>query len=155
MKLWIPAAALALALSPLAFLHPLRVTGRSMLPALKDGSVHLALRAWCAGAPARGQVWLVEGPEGPAIKRVLGLPQERLEQRQSELWIEERRLEEPFVEHPERGDGGPWEARDGYLVMGDNRPESRDGRSWGPLPRSAFRARLLGATSALPPGRDR
>ena len=82
MRLWIPAAALALAILPLAFIHPLRIVGHSMEPALGPGSVRLALRAWCAGSPKRGEVWLVEAPEGgPAVKRVVGLPGERLEQR--------------------------------------------------------------------------
>jgi signal peptidase I len=144
MKLWIPATALALVLSPLAFVHPLRVTGRSMMPALKDGSVCLALRAWCSPAPKRGEVWLVESPDGPAVKRIVALPGEHLEQRQGDLWLEEKVLDEPYVEHPERGEGGPWAAGDGFLLLGDNRPESRDGRTWGPLPRTAFRSRILG-----------
>jgi len=147
MKLWIPLAALMVALSPLALVHPVRISGRSMLPALRDGTLCMALRAWCAGPPARGEVWLVEGPEGPAVKRIVGLPHERLEQKQGELWLAGQVLDESYVEHPERGSDGPWEAGSGYLVMGDNRPESHDGRAWGPLPRNALRARILGATS--------
>lgn len=143
MKLWIPLTALGIALSPLAFVHPVRIAGRSMAPTLSDGSPCFALRAWCAGPPRRGEVWLVEGPEGPAVKRIVGLPQEHLQQTQGELWLDGQPLDEPYVQHPERGDGGPWACGAGYLVMGDNRPESHDGRTWGPLPRGAFRSRLL------------
>ena len=144
MRLWIPAAALALAVLPLAFIHPLRIVGHSMEPALGPGSVRLALRAWCAGSPKRGEVWLVEAPEGgPAVKRVVGLPGERLEQRDGEIYLDGRRLQEPYLQQFDQGDAGPWETKNGFLVLGDNRRESRDGRAWGPLPNSAFRGRLL------------
>ncbi len=143
MKAWIPAAALALALSPFALVHPVRVSGRSMEPTLRDGEVCLALRAWAAGSPRRGEIWWVEGPEGPSLKRVLGLPGEVLDQGRGELRLGGRSLDEPYVTFAEREDGGPWACGEGYLVLGDNRPQSRDGRAWGPRPRSAFKARLL------------
>jgi signal peptidase I len=150
LKLWIPLAALALALSPLAVVHPVRVSGRSMEPDLPDASLRFALRARWSGAPARGEVWLVEGPEGPAVKRVVGMPHESWEQKEGELLLEGHRFEETYVEHPEHGDGGPWDTGEGYLLLGDNRPESHDGRVWGSLPRSAFRARLLGVSTSSP-----
>lgn len=144
MRPWVPTLALGLVLAPFAVVHPVRVAGASMRPALAPGRVCWVLRAWACAPPRRGEVWLVEGPEGPALKRVVGLPGERLEQRQGELFVEGRPLAEPYVEHPERGEGGPWVAGSGYLLLGDNRPESRDGRAWGPLPRTAFRGRVLG-----------
>jgi signal peptidase I len=143
-KAWVPLLALSLALSPLAVVHPLRVSGASMEPTLRDASPRWALRSWVAGAPQRGEVWLVAGPDGPSVKRVVGLPGDTLEQVGGELRLGGRRLEEPFVTSGEQGDGGPWVCGEGYLVAGDNRPRSRDGRAWGPLPRAAFRSRILG-----------
>jgi signal peptidase I len=143
MKPWIPVVALALAALPLAFIHPLRVTGRSMEPTLRPGDVRFAVRAWCSGIPARGEVWLVQGPDGLAIKRVVALPGERLEQRQGELYLNGQRLQEPFLDRFDQGDAGPWDSGAGFLLVGDNRPESRDGRTWGALPRTAFRSRVL------------
>lgn len=138
-------AALALALSPLAFIHPVRVQGRSMAPVLRDGQLAWVLRAWLAGSPQRGQVWLIAAPEGAALKRVVGLPGEALAQVDGELWFPERRLEEPYVSAPDRGNGGPWRCGPGqYLLLGDNRPDSRDGRVWGPLDRGTFEGRVLG-----------
>ena len=146
MKPWIPAAAVALALAPFLVVHPLRVEGRSMAPALKDGQLAWVLRAWAAGTPKRGQVWLVAGPEGPALKRVVGLPGDVLAQVDGELWFPERRLDEPYISASDRGAGGPWRCGPGqYLLLGDNRPDSRDGRVWGPLPATVFEGRVLGA----------
>jgi signal peptidase I len=142
---WIPVAALALALSPLLVVHPVRVAGRSMEPTLADGDLRWALRAWASGAPGRDEIWIVAGPQGRAIKRVLGLPGDVVVWRGPDLWINGRRHDEPWVTHPERTDVGQQACGDGYLVLGDNRPGSQDGRTWGPLARQAIRGRILGA----------
>ena len=145
MKPWVPLLALGLALSPLTVVHPVRVRGRSMEPGLRNDRVCWVLRRWAAGPPTLQQVWLVEAPDGPSLKRVVALPGDRLEIRDGDLLLQGRRLEEPYVHRLERGSGGPWEAGEGYLLLGDNRPESRDSRAWGPLPRRAFLGRVLGA----------
>ena len=144
MKFWIPITAMALAVLPLAFVHPLRVTGHSMEPALRPGSVCLAVRAWCTGPPGRGEVWLIDAPDGPAIKRVVGLPGERLEQRDGEMFLNGERLQEPFLQQFDQGNAGPWETGRGFVVLGDNRRASHDSRVWGPLPRAAFRGKVVG-----------
>lgn len=143
MKPWIPLLALGLALSPLALVHPVRVQGRSMEPTLRSGQIVWVLRSWVAAPPARQQVWLLETQDGPSLKRVLALPGERLEIREGEVLHQGLPLDEPYVQQPERGSAGPWQAGEGYLVLGDNRPESRDSRAWGPLPRRAFQGRVL------------
>jgi len=135
--------ALALALSPLAFLHPVRIQGESMVPTLRDGELHFALRAWCSSPPKPGQIWLVRTPEGDAVKRVLALPDQDLVLRRGEFQRDGHPLAEPYVQYPEPGEGGPWAAGKGYLVLGDNRPASRDSRAWGALPREAFESRVI------------
>lgn len=143
MKPWVPIAALVLALSPLAWVHPLRIRGSSMEPTLSSGDLRWVLRAWTAGRPNRGEVWEVDTPEGPAVKRVVGLPGERVEIRDGDVWVDGRRLEPPAGARLERQDGA-WSCAGGYFVLGDNRPASRDSRAWGPLAGTAFRARVLG-----------
>jgi signal peptidase I len=145
MRPWIPLAALALALSPLLVVHPVRVAGHSMEPTLSDGDLRWALRAWASGAPRRDELWIVAGPQGPAIKRVLGLPGDVVVWRGPDLWINGQRHAEPWVTHPERTGVGQTSCGDGYLVLGDNRPESQDGRTWGPLAKRAMRGRIFAA----------
>lgn len=140
MKAWVPLAALGLALLPLAFVFPAQVEGRSMLPTLSPGQRIWVLRRWCAGPPQPGQLWFVAGPDGPAVKRLIAL-ERRVEERDGELWVDERRLEEPWVRWSGRASGGPWVG--GGFLAGDNRPESRDSRSWGPLPEGALQGRVL------------
>ena len=143
MRPWIPLAALALALSPLGMVHPMRVSGHSMEPALADGDRHWVLRAWASHAPRRGELWVVEGPQGVSVKRVLGLPGDTVIWRGPDLWINGQRLEEPWVVQPERSGEGQQVCGTGYLVLGDNRPEIQDGRSWGSLPPGSLRGRIL------------
>jgi len=144
MRIWVPVLALASALAPFGVVHPVRVQGRSMEPTLRDGQIRWVLRSWLSGGPDRGEVWLVESTDGRSLKRVRALPGERLELRDGEFFRSAKRLEEPYVQILEMGSAGPWEAGGGYLVLGDNRQESRDSRAWGPLPRNAFRGRILG-----------
>lgn len=143
MKPWIPLAALALALAPLAVVHPVRVAGRSMDPTLRDGDLRWVLRAWASHPPRRGEVWVVAGPEGQAVKRVLGLPGETVTWDGPDLRVDGRTLDEPWVVHPDREGEGSLACGSGYLLLGDNRPASRDGRTWGPLPLQALQGRLL------------
>lgn len=144
MRAWTWAAALGLALAPLLLVRPVLVRGRSMAPNLPAGAYLIGLRAWVAGDPGRGEVWLVRTAEGDLVKRVVGLPGETLAQREGALWREGRRMSEPYVHVLDEGNGGPWACGQGYFVAGDNRRESRDSRVFGPLPRSAFVARLWG-----------
>ena len=143
MKIWIPLTALTLTLSPLVVVHPVWVSGHSMEPALADGDLRWALQPWASHAPRRGEIWVVEGPQGPSVKRVLGLPGESVAWKGPDLWINGQRLDEPWVVHPERSGEGRQECGEGYLVLGDNRPESQDGRSRGAIPTAWMRGRVL------------
>jgi signal peptidase I len=120
-----------------------RVSGHSMEPALADGDLRWALRTWVSHAPRRGEIWMADGPRGSSVKRVLGLPGESVAWRGSDLWINGQPLDEPWVVHPERSGEGQLACGSGYLLLGDNRPESQDGRSWGAVPMRALRGRIL------------
>lgn len=140
--------ALALALAPLVCLHPVRIHGRSMEPGLRSGAVRLALRSWCAGPPAPGQVWLVRTQAGVAVKRLAGLPGDRVEFRGGGLFINGRRLADdgPAPRHPLAAGLPPAETRPaetGYFLLGDNLDDSLDSRAWGAVPRGGLLARIL------------
>lgn len=137
------AAALALGLAPLAVVHPVRIAGGSMEPALRDGQMRVALRAWCAGRPAVGEVWLARGPSGTVVKRLVAGPGMRVELRDGELWVDGTYVPEPYVAVTERASGGPWETGSGWFLLGDNRQESQDSRAWGVLPAGSLEARVM------------
>jgi signal peptidase I len=95
-------------------------------------------------------LWSPENPNLRLVKRVIGLPGETLEVRHRDVYINGRRLNEPYVVHSDpvdyarRDDFGPITlGPDQFFMMGDNRDNSNDSRFWGPASRSSFIGRPL------------
>jgi signal peptidase I len=72
-----------------------------------------------------------------AVKRVVGLPGERIRVMDGRAEIDGRQLAEPYAHG--MGVSGEWSLGHAeYLVLGDDRSESTDGRTFGPVPREAI-----------------
>jgi signal peptidase I len=84
---------------------------------------------------------------GTFVKRIIGLPGERVQLRlvrgREFVYIDGLKLEEPYIQPSRRGFGPEKTFRvpqGQYFLMGDNRSSSCDSRQWGGLPRE----RILG-----------
>ncbi len=99
------------------------------------------------GEYQRGDVLVFKYPEDPErdfIKRLIGLPGETIELRQSRVFINGEPIAEPYLDAMRQGGHmppdiratfGPQVVPEGHLfMMGDNRGDSQDSRYWGPLP---------------------
>lgn len=78
------------------------------------------------------------------IKRVIGLPGETIKVEDGKVYINGTPLDEPFIKEPPRLDYGERKIDDDkLLVMGDNRNDSDDSRSWGFLPISRVEGKAV------------
>jgi signal peptidase I len=122
------------------------VTGPSMEPTFAEGD-HV-LTTPVDGALARGQIVILEdGRQDYAIKRVIGLPGEKVALWRGYVYINERILVEPYI--PRGIYTFPREKRsffilgdDEYFVLGDNRPCSADSRMYGPVPFKSIKRKI-------------
>ena len=119
-----------------------------MAPTLRQGD-YVLVRA-CEGharAPRRGDIVVVALAEGRHMKRIVGLPGERVVFTEGMLLIDGDRLTEPYLRGlpPYLGlaDAEFSLAGDAYFVMGDNRAHSTDSRQCGPVVRSSIEGRTI------------
>ena len=99
---------------------------------------------------SRGDIVVFDPPETwassggvPFIKRVIGLPGDRVELRDGDVYVNDIRLDEAYIflengvpqdTEPTAGGANEWLVPQGQLlVMGDHREDSADSRSFGPV----------------------
>jgi signal peptidase I len=135
-----------------------RIDGISMEPNFHNGQflivnrfaycpgLHLEIRplniqwekTWCVRQPKRGDVIVFEYPKDLSrdfIKRVIGLPGETVEVKGGKIFVNDQLLPELFGPNPGSSTNGPITVGPSEVfVMGDNRNNSSDSRTWGPLP---------------------
>ena len=113
------------------------IPSESMLPTIEvnDKVVVTNFSYWFA-EPQRGDVVVFKYPldtKKDYIKRCIGVPGETIEFRDSKLYVNGERVEEPYL--PEGltfDDYGPVVVPEGqYFMCGDNRNNSADSRAWG------------------------
>lgn len=173
------------------FVQNFRVEGASMEPTLQPGQLLLINKAayfhvedtplaplvgeprpgearYIFGGPQRGDVVVFRAPPQPEkdfIKRVIGLPGDKVLIRNGQVFVNGERLDEPYL-HFQATYNYPVNGQpltvppDNYFVLGDNRPNSSDshvgwtvpsdyliGKAWvsywpinhlGPLPHAAY-----------------
>ena len=129
--------------------EPVRVQGSSMYPTLLHGE-HMFVEkvTYWKQAPQRGDIIICYYPgyRESCVKRVIGLPGERVELRGGQVYINGILLEEgSYYQGPMADPDGSWLLGEEELfVMGDNRGGSKDSRadSVGPIPYSQVVGRV-------------
>jgi signal peptidase I len=116
----------------------IRVDGASMEPTLQSGEFVIVNKlAYYFGDPAIGDIIVFHFPRDPDqeyIKRVIGLPGDRVEVRQGEVFVNGQLLNEDYIAAAPVYDNA-WDVpADSLFVLGDNRNNSSDSHNWGAVP---------------------
>lgn len=118
------------------FIGRYKVLSVSMEPTLHEGQYLLISKQTHKIWPLkRGDVVVFQYPRNLKknyIKRVIGLPGEKVKFRNNQLYINDELVPEPWLSRQTQGTSGEWQlGEDEYFVMGDNRNNSSDSRAWG------------------------
>jgi signal peptidase I len=119
----------------------IKVESSSMRPTLWENDYVVVNRlAYLFSKPHRGDIIVFKNPNPqdpnqiPYIKRVIGLPGDQIHIEAGKVFINGVILTEPYLTVP-TNQGGDWTVpANSLFVMGDNRNNSSDSRSWGWVP---------------------
>ncbi len=123
------------------------VRGSSMAPGILDGD-RILVEPWSYvfEEVERGDVVVLRYPLDPRvdyIKRIVGVPGDRVFLADGHLWVNEELVSEPYVSEVDRSSYLDVTVGSGeYFVLGDNRPRSSDSREFGLVPESYLRGRV-------------
>ena len=138
---------------------PFYVGSESMVPTLEVWDrVLINKLAYDLDEPERGDIVLFRSPDGgedPLIKRVVGLPGDKIAVRHDRLYVSGEPQREHYLNDDYRELQTPYGPRevpaDHVFVMGDNRGNSQDSRVFGPLPKENIEGEAF--LRFWPPGR--
>lgn len=135
------------------FLQSVTVVGQSMAPTLRN-SEHYLLNRWVYHVryPQRGEVVvlrdLLDGTR--AVKRIVAAPGDSIQLKAGRVYRNGQLLEEDYLApgastyvSPDSNQQSFQCGKDQYFVLGDNRMNSIDSRTYGPVPRANILGELI------------
>jgi signal peptidase I len=127
---------------------PFKIPSGSMENTLQVGDMIFVNRfLYIFEPPHRGDVMVFKYPENPNqdfVKRLIGLSGDTIAIYDRKVLINGTAIDEPYIKEPPVDNFGPVIVpQDTYLMLGDNRNNSRDSRYWGFLPKSMIKGKAF------------
>lgn len=131
------------------------VQGPSMEPTLDDGDQVFVEKVSKYFSIKRGDIITIEQtdplhPEIFLIKRIIGLPGEKVEIKDGHVYLNDKLFDEPYISDiietaidPRYDEAVVVLQDDEYYVLGDNRPISKDSRRIGPVHKDQIIGKVL------------
>lgn len=134
-------------------LQTVQVVGESMVPTLFDSQQYV-LNRWIYyfRAPEPNDVVVLRDPidKGFAVKRIVARAGDRVDLHDGKIFVNGKRLVEPYLmpgtptfPNPKKNEDSFVLKADQYFVLGDNRNNSADSRTYGPIPRQNIMGLIL------------
>jgi signal peptidase I len=127
--------------------QPVVVEGTSMLPNLHEGErlivnklIYYKFESFSWGHIERGDIvvfWYPNDPDKSYVKRVIGLPGDNIEIKNGKVFVNGQEMQENYLDPIYNQSGSnvtKTVEKHHYFVMGDNRDNSSDSRTWGLVP---------------------
>lgn len=121
---------------------PIKIQGQSMEPTLHNNSLHYTIKH----SPIdRFDIVVANSNENKTvIKRVIGLPNDTIEYKNNQLYVNHKKVNEPYLVQPYNQSNFKITLKDDeYYLLGDNRPVSKDSRALGPFKSNQIISELL------------
>ncbi len=120
-----------------------KIVSSSMEPTLQVGDRIASVRK---DRLRRHDIVVLQAPSGERerlVKRVIGLPHETVEVKDGKVFVNGEKINERYIKESPAYKLKVETGENGYFLLGDNRNESEDSSSWGPVDGELIMGRIF------------